>query len=187
MGKARIKPGLAARLAAGPVRRKVDRVTDAAAAETRDRAPDGKTWVTHPSEHPRHWHAEMTGTTIPENVSYKVPKVAYIRKGRDDRGKAINPAGGWKTVSGYDLASRPRDPRLPDHQSRNCGCQSMPVPGALARATRTTSTVVTPVRVSAKVVCSYDRVVEAEFGSSHDPGLHFMGTAARVVAARYLR
>ncbi|GHE31665.1 hypothetical protein GCM10017673_38020 [Streptosporangium violaceochromogenes] len=183
--RVRIKPGLAAQLAAGIVRRRVERVTEAAAAETRDRAPDGKRWVTQPSEHPRHWHAQMDGTTIPENVSYKVPRAVYVARGRDVRGKAVNAAGGWQAVPGWDLAARPRDPRLPDYQSLGCGCQSVPVPGALARATRTTPVVVSPGRVSASVVCEYSRVVEAEFGSSHDAGAHFMGVAARVVAARY--
>ncbi|MEV7011797.1 hypothetical protein [Streptosporangium sp. NPDC051022] len=176
---------MAARLAAGPIRRRVERVTDAAAAEVRDRAPDGKQWVTEPSEHPRHWHAEMDGASIPENVSYKVPRATYIPKGRGEDGKAVNPGGGWQSIPGWDFAARPRDPRLPDYQSVNCGCRSVPIPGALARATHTTPVVVRPGRVSSSVVCDYNRVVEAEFGSSADAGAHFMGLAAAVVAARY--
>uniref|UniRef100_UPI003F49AE44 hypothetical protein n=1 Tax=Streptosporangium sp. CA-235898 TaxID=3240073 RepID=UPI003F49AE44 len=173
MGKARITPGLTARLAAGPVRRKVERITAAAAAETRDRAPDAKTWTTAPDGRARPSHAHADGQTVAENVSYKLPKAATA------------PDGTPVIAPGYDYASRPRDPRLPRQQSDGCRCHSIPLPGELARATRITPVVVTPGRVSASVVCEYHRVVEAEFGSSQDAGAHFMGQAAQVVAARY--
>lgn len=155
------------------MRRKVERIVEAAAAETRNRAPDAKTWSTDPDGRARPSHAHADGQTVAENVSYKLPKAATTAEGKP------------VIVPGYDYASRPRDPRLPSHQADGCRCQSIPVPGALADATRTTPTVVTPTSVSAKVVCEYHRVVEAEFGSSEDPGTHFMGTAAQVVAARY--
>ncbi|MCG5214816.1 P-loop NTPase family protein [Streptosporangium soli] len=82
MAKATLSKGLVERLAAGPVRRKVEAVTVAAERETRDRAPDAKTWVTDGGENVRPAHAAVNGQTSPGNLSYKLPRMVYVRKGR---------------------------------------------------------------------------------------------------------
>ncbi|GAA4209360.1 hypothetical protein GCM10022252_75740 [Streptosporangium oxazolinicum] len=182
--RVRLSPGLAERLAAGPVRREVGNLTDAISREAKDRAPAAKTWVTDGGENVRPSHAHADGQTIPENLSYQLPSMEYVRKGRDASGKAVNRVGGWKVTDGVDLARTPRDPTLPVEQRINCDCQSRTIPGALAAATRSTTTVVTGTRVHGGVECVFHRVGEAEFGSSQDSGTHFMAIAAAAVVAR---
>lgn len=182
--RVRLTPGLAQRLAAGPIRRDVERFTDAVTREAKDRAPDAKTWETHEDEKVRPSHAHAHGQTIAENLSYELAAMEYIRKGRGPDGKAINEAGGWKTTDGVDLAREPRDPELPLHQRVECRCESIPAGPLLAEATRTLPTRVKGSRVEAGVECVFRRVGEAEFGNHRDDGAHFLGGAGEAVAAR---
>lgn len=151
-------------------------------------APPGKVWVTAHDERVRPAHREAHQQTIPANLRYRLPAMRYVHKGRDSHGRAINPAGGWVIVEGvYDLAVAPRDPRLPTHQTINCRCQSITVPGAVGRSIRAGQAVAVGARVVAAVWSRYRRVAESNFGGGGDPGAHFMETARRIVAARYPR
>lgn len=183
--RARLNPGLAKRLAAGPIRDKVESITDAIVREAKDRAPDAKTWITEADERVRPSHAHADGQTIAENLSYELPAMVYQRKGRGPDGKAINPEGGWQTTDGVDLASAPRDPELPLHQRVECRCESVPAGPLLAEATHALPTRIDGTRVEASVECTFHRVGEAEFGNQRDHGTHFLGGAGDAVAARY--
>lgn len=153
--------------------------------ETRERAPDAKAWLTAKDERVRPSHDHADGQTIPENLSYQLPSLTYIRKGRGPDGKAVNPAGGWKVASGVDLAREPRDPRLPIEQKTRCRCESAPLPGAVAAKTSTLPATVEGTRVTGGTEVVFRRIAESEFGSSDAAGLHFLArAAAAVVAAR---
>jgi|GEM_PF-3419944 len=182
MARARIRPDLAARLAAGPIARHVEHVAEQIARAARANAPDGKVWITAEDERVRPSHNATHGQTIPENIPYRLPQVVYIRKGRGPDGKAINKAGGWKIVPGYDLADAPRDPSLPVHQRINCRCRSAELPGAVAAGITTTPAVPGRERVTASVVARYNRVAESEFA---ERGGGWFRRAAREVAARH--
>lgn len=182
--RVRLSLGIAERLAGGIVRREVESIADDVARAAKERAPDAKTWITHEDERVRPSHYHTHGQTIPENISYQLPSMTYIRKGRGPDGKAVNPLGGWTVTDGVDVARAPRDPSLPVEQRIHCRCESLTLPGALAAATHTTPTMVTGTYVAGGVECIFRRVGEAEFGSSHDKGTHFMTLAAAAVAAR---
>ncbi|WP_155127507.1 hypothetical protein [[Actinomadura] parvosata] len=113
--RARINLSLAKRLAAGVIRDKVGRITEAVAEEAKDRTPDAKRWqATNGADaHPSHRHAD--GQTLPATIPYQLPKMEYLRKGDNDGHRSMG-AGKWVTLVSMDLADRPRDPSLPIHQ-----------------------------------------------------------------------
>ncbi|TMR97312.1 hypothetical protein EJK15_18750 [Nonomuraea basaltis] len=125
--RARINPGLAKRLAAGVIRDKVERITEAVAKEAKDRAPDAKGWQATNGADARPSHRHADGQTIPANVPYQLPKMDYVRKGRDDDRRNPQGAGAWVLLTAVDLADRPRDPSLPLHQRINCFPADTPV------------------------------------------------------------
>ncbi|MEV0996874.1 hypothetical protein [Nonomuraea sp. NPDC050202] len=182
--KARISPGLAKRLAAGVIRDKVERITEAVAEEAKDRAPDAKRWQTTNGAEARPSHRHADGQTIPATIPYQLPKMEYVGRASDDRGRAAAGAGRWVTSTAVDLADRPRDPSLPIHQRINCECQSVIVPGVIAAATRALPTRVRGSKVSAAVEVVFDRIAEAEFGTNDTPGSHFLSLAGSLVMAR---
>ncbi|MET7335925.1 hypothetical protein [Nonomuraea sp. NPDC005650] len=177
MGRVKLSRGLREKVAAGVVRRAVDDVADRAEREVRRHAPDAKEWETSENESVRPSHAEAHGQNIPANVPYRLPKAVYVRKGRDGE----NAAGGWKTVPGWDLADKPRDPGLPLHQRIRCRCESRGLPGVIAKAVTRTPVAVGRSRVSAKIQVSYPRIAESEFS---EQGGGWLATAARAAAAR---
>ncbi|WP_433357758.1 hypothetical protein ACQP25_45010 (plasmid) [Microtetraspora malaysiensis] len=183
MAKARIRPDLAARLAAGPIARHIEHVAEAIARAARENAPAAKTWQTHQDERVRHSHATVHGDTIPANVPFRLPAMTYVRKGRDKHGKAINQAGGWKVIPGvWDLADRPLDPSLPLHQRVECRCKRRDIPGMVAAGIYATQAVPAATRVHAKVIARFPRVAESEFA---EHGGDWLRSAARAVAARH--
>lgn len=182
MSRAKIRGGLAARLVAHHIRDIVDQVTDAAVREIRDQAPEAKTWVTDGSENVRESHAEAHGQTIPGNLPYRLPKQVYVPRGRGQDGRAVTPSGGWRTVSGWDLAQAPRDESLPIHQSINCRCQSVPLPGAVAAAVTRTAVTTTRKAARAYVHVTFPRVAESEFAVQ---GGGWLRRAALAVASRH--
>ncbi|WP_433513740.1 hypothetical protein ACQP2T_61025 [Nonomuraea sp. CA-143628] len=181
--RARIHPGLTKRLAAGVIRDKVERITEAVAEEAKDRAPDAKRWQATNGADARASHRHADGQTIPATVPYQLPKMEYVRKGGDNRRRGAGP-GRWVVVTAVDLADRPRDPSLPLHQRINCECQSIPVPGVIAAATRALPVHVRGSKVSAVVEVVFPRVGEAEFGTNDTPGSHFLSLAGSLVMAR---
>ncbi|MEU4231087.1 hypothetical protein AB0F17_42920 [Nonomuraea sp. NPDC026600] len=182
--KARIYPGLAKRLAAGVIRDKVERITEAVAEEAKDRAPDAKRWQTTNGADARPSHRHADGQIIPASVPYQLPKMEYVRKGGDDRRRSGTGPGRWVTLAAVDLADRPRDPSLPLHQRIHCECQSVIVPGVIAAATRALPATVRGSKVSAMVEVVFPRIGEAEFGTNDTPGSHFLSLAGSLVMAR---
>lgn len=168
---------LRARLAAGPVRRAVDKVTDRAEREVREHAPEAKEWETDGDEQVRPSHAAADRQSIPANLPYRLPKQTYLRKGED----AENPAGGWTLTPGWDLADRPRDPGLPVHQAVNCRCESRHLPGVIAAAVTRTPVTVGRGRVSATIRVSFPRIAESEFA---EQGGGWLAAAARAAVSR---
>ncbi len=181
MTRTRIRSDLAARLAAGPVRRIVEDVAEDIAQQARENAPPAKVWQTDADEHVRPSHAAAHGQTIPANIPFRLERMVYERKGRRPDGRAVNQAGGWKTVDGWDVADRPRDPRLPVHQSINCRCQMATVPGLVAAGITAGPAAVRGTRVSATVTARFERAGESEFA---EQGGGWLASAARTVAAR---
>jgi hypothetical protein len=130
----------------------------------RDRAPDGKVWVTARDERVRTTHRHADSQEIPANLRYVLRRP----------GKA----------PGTELARVPRDPNLSIGNAINCRCESIPLPGAVARTIHDGPTVIAGTRVRAEITCSYHRAAESEFGGDGDEGAHFMGGAIDEVAAR---
>ncbi|MFD9947707.1 hypothetical protein ACFWYW_46425 [Nonomuraea sp. NPDC059023] len=157
MTRVRLHRNLTLAVAEGPVRRAVDRVTDAAVRAVREHAPDAKTWVSTQQIRPE--HVEASGQIIPGNLPFRIPR----------------PIG-----AGWDLAAEPRDPGLPAHQRVNCRCQSVPAPGAIANAVTRTPVQIGRARVHATVIVTFPRVAESEFA----PDGGWLAAAARSVAAR---
>ncbi|WP_186403817.1 hypothetical protein [[Actinomadura] parvosata] len=182
--RARISPGLAKRLAAGVIRDKVERITEAVAEEAKDRAPAAKRWQATNGADARPSHRHADGQTIPATIPYRLPKMEYLRKDGDDRRRSDDGPGRWITLSAVDLADRPRDPGLPIHQRINCECQSVIVPGIIAAATRALPARVRGSRVSAAVEVVFPLIAEAEFGSNGSSGSHFLSLAGSLVMAR---
>ncbi|MER5649723.1 hypothetical protein [Streptosporangium sp. NPDC002524] len=177
--RSRIRSSLAKQIAA-KVARVVDAVNDDLADQTRQDAPDGKTWHAQPGARPS--HAAAHTQAVPANVPYRLDRMVYVRKGRGADGKAVNAAGGWKRVpGGWDLADRPRDPDLPEHQAADCRCKSMPAPGAIAATVATTAAKVTGTRVTARTRVTFPRVAESELA---DRGGGWAAGAVRAAAAR---
>lgn len=181
MTSSKIRSDLIAKLAAGPVRRIVDQVTDEAVRELRDQVPDAKSWQTEADERVRPAHDKAHGQTLPENLLYRVPKQIYVRKGRGKNGKALNPAGGWKIVPGWDLAEKPRDPRLPEDQTIRCRCESLPGPGLIAEHVGRGPVRVTRTSARATAHVRFTRIAESEFDETGG----WLARAARIVAARH--
>ncbi|MFG1976997.1 hypothetical protein ACGFJC_47360 [Nonomuraea fuscirosea] len=175
MARVKLSRGLREKVAGTVVRRAVDDVADRAEREVRRHVPDAKQWQTSGDENVRPSHAETDGQNIPANVPYRVPKAVYVRKGSGGE----NAAGGWKTVPGWDLADKPRDPGLPLHQRVNCQCESQGLPGAIAKTVTRTPVQVGRSRVSAKITVTYPRIAESEFS---ERGGGWLATAARAAA-----
>ncbi|MEU4703380.1 hypothetical protein [Nonomuraea dietziae] len=167
--KIRIQPGLAKRLATTVIHDQIERITAEVEREAQDRAPDAKTWVSENTPTTRLSHRHAHGQTIPDNVPYRVGALDASQE----------------NSSSVHLAARPRDPRLPLAERINCGCQSVTLPGAIAAMTRSTPTLVHGTRVTASVESVFDRIAESEFGSSGEPGAHFLSLAAATVVAAH--
>lgn len=168
-------------------RRAVDRLKGQVESEARRRAPAAKVWTTAHDEQVRLSHRLTNGQTIPANLRFRLPKVVYVHKGRDPHGNALDPAGGWKLTEGHDLGRFPRDSDLPVHQTVNCRCQSVPLPGVVAASIHAGPTTVTAVRAHAEVSTRFPRAAESENGTSGDPAARFMSGAVAAVAARLRR
>lgn len=161
-----------------------ERLTERVQRAAQRLAPPAKLWVTAHDERVRYSHREADAQMIPANLRYLLPAVVYVRKGRNEHGKAMNPEGGWKPVPGrHDLARAPRDPELPIEQRINCRCASFELPGALARTIFTTPAVLRGAAAVAQVYTRFPRAAESETGTSRDRGAHFMAGALREVAA----
>jgi hypothetical protein len=178
------RPGLDGIIARTVGQRAVDRLKNDTLDGARRRAPEAKIWVTERDERVRPSHVSADRQTIPGNLRYKLPKMTYIRKGRDARGKAINPAGGWKEIDGYDLGRQPRDPDLPPEQRDQCRCHSVDLPGVMARNIFMTDTLVAGSRARADVETYFNRAAESEFGTSEDVPARFMAGGAREAMVR---
>ncbi|MBG0818738.1 hypothetical protein [Planomonospora sp. ID82291] len=163
MTRTRIRVDLAARIAAGPARRAVERVAEDVAAAARDTAPPAKTWQIAPGDNHRPAHAAAHGQTVPANLPFRLQRQVYVRKGRGLDGKAINSAGGWKTADGWELAMEPRDPGLPADQVAGCECTSVDLPGAIAGGIAAGPVRVSATRVSATVTARFARIAESEY------------------------
>ncbi|MBG0818993.1 hypothetical protein [Planomonospora sp. ID82291] len=182
MARTRINSGLSRKLTA-LVARRVQDVADDVAEAARAGAPPAKQWITDTDEKVRPSHAEAHGQLVPGNVDYRLPAMVYLRKGRDPGGDAINEAGGWKILPGrWDVADRPRDTRLPIHQSRNCRCQSVEVPGAVAAGIHAGRARPAGKSITAVVSAAFPRVAESEYG---ERGGGWLAEAARQAAARH--
>ncbi|MFG6197754.1 hypothetical protein [Nonomuraea sp. JJY05] len=178
----RINRGLSKKVAA-MVARRVDQVADDVAQGARDNAPAAKTWVTDADVQVRPSHRKAHGQTIPGNVDFRLPAMEYERKGRGRNGKAINAGGGWKLLEGvWDVADRPRDPRLPYHQTVECRCQAANLPGAVAAGVRSTPARPNGKAITATVSVEFERVAESEH-AEHGGG--WLAEAARAAAAKH--
>ncbi|MFI9845098.1 hypothetical protein ACIHFD_49325 [Nonomuraea sp. NPDC051941] len=159
MARVKIRGDLAAALAAGPVRRAVDRVTDRAEQEVREHAPEAKVWKTVGDEAVRPAHRHADGQAIPANIPFRL-------KRDEDESKA----------QGWDVAAEPLDPSLPLHQRIHCRCEMVRQPGAIAAAVSRTSVQIGRARVSARVTVEWPRIAESEFA---EQGGGWLATAAR--------
>jgi len=134
-------------------------------------APPGKTWISARDEKVRESHRIADGQEIPDNLRYQVPKVNYQN---------------WmQAEEGYDLARRPRDPDLPVEQSRNCRCQSVDLPRAVANSIHTDGPTLTGTEAVAVLSSSFNRVAESEFGTTDDDAAKFFGRALNETAATH--
>lgn len=141
----------------------ISRLTREVGDVARERAPDGKVWITARDERVRPTHNDTDGQTIPANIRYEVPSVH---------------------TEGVDLAILPRDPDLPLDNRIGCRCESVDLPGDVARHVGTQATVIEGTRVRGRCSVHYPRVSEAEFGDGLYEGEHFMGGALSEVANR---
>jgi hypothetical protein len=163
-------------VAAQLVRPRVDRILERIRDRAQRAAPPAKAWLTYEDDRVRPSHRATHGQTIPANIPFRLPKMFYERRGRGPDGKAINPGGGYKVVPaglGYDTAMEPRDPDLPLEQRIECRCESVELPGAVARAIVATPVTVAGRRVSGRVEVTFPRIAESE----HADGGHFMRQA----------
>ncbi|MGW2219606.1 hypothetical protein ACWCSD_31860 [Nonomuraea sp. NPDC001684] len=180
MTKTHINRGLAQQIAAKAARR-VDQVADDVAQAARDNAPAAKTWVTDADEQVRPSHAEAHGQTIPANIDFRLTAMEYEPKGRGRGGKALNPDGGWKLLEGvWDVGDHPRDERLPYHQTVNCRCRAVDLPGAIASRVHTTPAHSNGRTITATVSVSFARIGESEHS---ERGGGWLAAAARQAAA----
>lgn len=166
----RVRPGLGARAAAACAPQ-VTAYAQEVGSEVRRRAPDGKAWLTSEDERVRPSHRDTGDDTqpdgIPGNLRYQLPRY---------RGKTKE--------AGVDLGREPRDPALPLDQRINCRCESVDLPGAVARAVTVTPAVVAGLHVRAAVSVKYPRVAESENPDPEDEGGGWFRGAAQTVAAR---
>ncbi|MEU4331379.1 hypothetical protein [Nonomuraea dietziae] len=182
MARVRLNGGLSRQIAA-LVARRVDQVADDLAENARAAAPDGKVWQTDADEQVRPSHAKAHGQLIPDNVDFRLHAMVYVRKGRDQDGQGVNAAGGWKEVEGvWDVAERPRDARLPYHQTVNCRCRRIELPGAVAAGVSSSPARPSGRAITASVSVAFPRVAESEYA---DQGGGWLAAAARQAAAKH--
>lgn len=187
VAKLELYPGFEQQTVARIVRPAVDRIKRELADGARLRAPTVVVWLTMLDPVVRDSHAHAEGQAIPANLRFKLRKVVYEKKGRGRDGKAINPAGGWKFIPGYDLARYPRDQSLPIEQKINCRCFMAERPTALADSIHAGQTEVEGLRVRAQVDTRFPRAGESEFGTAEDRAARYMRGSLDEVAARYRR
>lgn len=151
----------------------VTRLAQAVADEGKDRAPDAKIWISRDDAKVRPAHVKAHHQTIPANLRFKLPKQRY------ERG-----VGTIVVLDEFDLARKPRDPKLPADQSKNCRCLSVTMTALIARRITTTPAVVTGTQVRAQVSVRFLRIIESEHGTDQDKAARFLGGAVDAVAAR---
>jgi hypothetical protein len=175
MGRVMLRRDLDVMVAATMIRPKVERIVEDLRDEARRLAPDAKVWVTAEDERVRYSHEHVHGETIPENLRYRLPSVAYVRR------------VGYVPVEGRaDLAREPRDPALPVEQRINCRCVSVGLPGVVAASIHAGSVTVSGRRVTGEVYTRFPRAEESEFGTSEDEPAVFMRGALAVAVASLL-
>jgi hypothetical protein len=170
----RADAALASRIAAA-CQPHVQRIAEDVGTAVRRTAPDGKTWVTSHDEKVRPSHVHTDGQEIPGNLRYQLPRYTYIRGSHGQ---------GYADTGQVDLAREPRDEALPADQRINCRCVSVPVPGAIARATRVDDVHAEGPRVVGAVTVHYNRVAESEYPDGEDHGGGWAAQAVREAAAR---
>ncbi len=172
---------VAARFALPAVNRLAEMVESAA----RRGAPDGKGWITYEDERVRPAHADADSQIIPANLRYQLRRQEYVRG--SGRGRRPSVPGFYRLApasTGYDLAREPRDESLPQDQKINCRCESVDLPGIVARSIHASQAVLSGSRVTAEVSTRFHRAAESEFGTAQDPGAHFMAGAVHAAAVR---
>lgn len=170
-------------VAARMIRPQVEKIVHQVRDRAQRDAPPAKAWLTSEDERVRPSHREAHEQTIPANIPYRLLRTFYERKGRGPDGRAINVSGGQKTLPssfGYDLADEPRDPGLPAEQRDQCRCESVELPGVVARAIEATPVTVSGTRVTGRVVVNFERIAESEHA---DQGGRFMRGALLAEAA----
>lgn len=150
-------PGLEALVARRILAPHVADVAADIADEARRGAPSAKMWLSMRDDRVRPSHVDADGQEIPENLRFQV---------------------------GSELLREPRDPNGSIGETANCRCESPRDPDAIRRRIAAGPVEVAGTRVSATVSVEFPRIDEAEFGTPEDPGLRFMGNAARTVASR---
>lgn len=176
MGRVVLRKDLETMVAARLVRPKVERILDQMRGEAARRAPDAKTWITAEDERVRYSHEHTHGQTVPANLRYQLPKMTYVSH------------LGYLPVPGrYDLAREPRDPDLPDHQTENCRCESLPVPEIMGASIRASAVTVAGPRVTGEIYTRFPRAAESEFGTADDEAAYFMRGALVVAQAAFRR
>ncbi|GAB2858271.1 hypothetical protein GCM10022221_67210 [Actinocorallia aurea] len=148
---------------------RVQEVVDEVAVRARENAPDAKVWAHSGDGRVRPSHREAAGAAIPANLRFQLPKMVH----------QSGAAGGWRVVAGFDLARRPRDPALPQHQRDMCRCTVVVVPRGVAAGVRPIPVVQTGPRVVGAVVVEFVRVAESEFPSGEDGGGGWLREAGR--------
>lgn len=163
-------PDLDVRVAA-MIRPRIDRLNEDVRDAARRRAPEVKVWMTMRDERVRRSHILTDGQAIPENLRFKVPKVAT--------GNDIN-----DVRAGFDLARQPRDPALPIGNRIRCRCEAVYLMGVLAASIHSLPSVLQGTRVVAETETRFHRAAESENGTSEDTPAYFMRDALREVAAQ---
>jgi hypothetical protein len=183
MTRIALNGGLDQMVAARFARPVVSRLSGQVEHEARILAPAGKAWLTYEDERVRPAHVVADGQMIPGNLRYKLRKQVYVRGG--GRGRRPSIPGHTVLTSGFVLGRVPRDESLPIDQTAECRCESVDLPGVVARTIHARSVVQAGTRVSAEISCGFNRAAESEFGTSGDIPARFMSGALRVVAIRF--
>jgi hypothetical protein len=141
----------------------VQGITDQVAEHAKTNAPPTKTWVARGDDVVRREHRRAHGQEVPDNLRFVLDSPAY-----DQHHYGAGPRQQLRV---------PRDPEAMPGLTVNCRCMVVRDPLGVARHIDAGRVRVAGPVVTGHVVCTGNRVVEAEFGNGEEHGTRFMGRA----------